>query len=228
MAYTVDTVYRIWLYAIDKNKQQGYGSPQDFNDTINIAQKSYSSYLLGNFQTYIPGRPISKVELGQNSVVRTRLAPTIYGYNLQIDANGFSPYPGDYLQTDAMWSIYGYKRVRLAEQHKFSSIYNSKIDPIATNPIYQMQDIGFQFFPTNPLGFNQARMSYVRNPPDMIWGYTDDANGLPVYSAARSTQPIWDDASLLEIIVRALALVGMNLQLGVVSQYAEQIKQGGQ
>lgn len=223
----VDFCYKIILLAVAKNLQQGYVSPDDFNNAINFGQRGYSSYLLGSFQTYTPGRPISKVELGQNSIIRQRLAPTIYGYNLHIDSNGFAPYPGDYLQTDAMWGIYGAKRIRFADQHNFSSIYGSVIDPIATNPIYTIEDSGQMFYPTQPYGFNMARLHYVRTPPDMVWGYIDDANGIPEYSAARSTQPVWDEAALLEIIVRALALLGVSLQLNAVVQYAEIIKTQG-
>jgi hypothetical protein len=223
MSYNVNDVYKLILYATSKNLQSGYVSPSDFNNVINIAQKSYSSYLLGNFQTYTPGRPISKVELGQNSVVRQRLSPTIYGYNLHIDVSGFAPYPGDYLQTDAMWSIYGYQRIRYVQQNYLQSVYNSTIDPYQTNPFYLIEDVGFRFYPQS---IGMSRLNYVRNPPDMVWGYTDDANGLPVYSSAKSTQPIWDDASILEIIVRSLAIIGVNLQLGVVQQYAQEIKDG--
>ncbi|HEY8659887.1 MAG TPA: hypothetical protein VIM07_00840 [Chitinophagaceae bacterium] len=224
----VDFCYKVILFAAGKNLQNGYVSPSDFNLIFNQGQRSYSSFLLGSLQTYMPGRPISKVELGQNSVVRTRLAPTIYGYNLHVDGTGFSPYPGDYLQTDAMWGIYGHKRIRNVQQNSLDAFYNSVIDPIATNPIYLIEDVGFRFYPEIPLGFNQARLSYVRNPPDAVWGYDLDANGLPVYSAARSTQPVWDEASLLEVMVRTLALIGVNLQLGLVLQYSNEIKDKGQ
>lgn len=225
MSYTVDDVYKIILYASAKNKSQGYVSPSDFNNVINIAQKSYSAYLLGSLQNYRPGRPLSAVQFGANSVVRQRLSPTIYGYNLSIDSTGFSPYPGDYLNIDALWSIYGIERIRYAAQEKFWGIYGSVIDPYQTNPFYIIEDVGFRFYPQS---LGSARLSYVRNPPDMIWGYVDDVNGLPVYSAAHSTQPVWDDASILEIIVRALSLIGVNLQLNIVMQYAQTIKQNGQ
>jgi len=224
MSYTVNDVYLIMQFASNK-AQQGYLPPSKFNLIINQAQKSYSSHLLGGFETYTPGRPISKVELGQNSVVRTRLTPTIYGYNLNVDSTGFSPYPDDYLQTDGMWSIYGFRRIRYASQEKFYSIYGSVIDPIANNPIYLIEDVGFRFYPQS---IGNARLSYVRNPPDIIWGYVDDINGRPVYSAAASSQPVWDDASILEIIVRALALLGVNLQSGALVQYSEMIKKEGQ
>ena len=82
MAYNINDVYKIVLYAVGKNLQQGYVSPEDFNLVINQAQKSYTSYLLGSFQQYAPGRPEARVEFGQNSVIRQRLIPIIYNTNI--------------------------------------------------------------------------------------------------------------------------------------------------
>ena len=62
----------------------------------------------------------------------------------------------------------------------------------------------------------------------MIWGYTLDVNGVPVYDPASSTQPVWGDATILEIIVRALRIIGVNLQYNDVNAYANEIKQVGQ
>lgn len=222
---TVDDVYQIVLYACKKNKQQGYVSPTDFQIIINQGQRSYAASLLGSFPQYTPGRPIARVELGQNSVIRERLTPIIYGYNLPVDASGFSPYPANYLQTDSMWSIYGYQRIRYADQHKLASIYNSVIDNIATNPIYLLEDRGFRFYPQSTA---TARLNYVKECPDMIWGYTLDSNGIEVYNAATSTQPVWDSVALYDIIVRALLLVGVNLNAQVLMQYANEIKSSGQ
>lgn len=222
---TVNDVYSICLYAVGKNLNQGYLSPSDFNVIINQGQRSYVSYLLGTFQQYVPGRPIARVELGQNSVVRDRLSPVIYGYILNIDSSGFSAYPGDYVQTDAMWSMYGFQRIRYADQHNFVSMYNSVIDPIVTNPIYELEYSGFRFFPNSLV---QSRLHYVKDPPDMVWGYVEDSNGVPVYSAAHSTQPVWDDLSLYEIIVRGLQIVGVNLNSAMVYQYSQEIKNLGQ
>jgi len=221
----VDEVYRTMLYVVAKNLQQGYLSPEDFHTAINQAQKNYVAYLLGVFQQYTPGRPVARVELGQNSVVRQRLAPIIYGYNLNVDVNGYSPYPGNYLQTDAMWSLYGFQRIRYADQHKFVSIYNSTIDPVSTNPIYVLEDTGFVFYPQNR---QSARLHYVKECPDMVWGYTFDINGIPVYNPATSTQPVWDEVAIFDIISRALMLVGVNLSAGAVMQFSQEQKQNGQ
>lgn len=221
---TVNEVYELMKYIINK-EQSGYLSPTEFNNNMNFAQNSYISFLLGTLQMYVPGRPIAKVELGQNSVVRQRLTPSIYEYNLTIDGSGYSPYPGDFLQVDAMWSIYGYNRIRWTDQDRWYSTYNSVIDPIATNPIYRIRDIGLQFAPDN---IGAAKMSYVRVPPAIIWGYTLDGNGVEVYDPATSADPIFDNTAILEIMARALRMSGVNLQAADVSNYAEQIKNIGQ
>lgn len=221
---TADFCYRLMLFCINKT-QGGDFSPNDFNLVINQAQLSYAEWLIGEYQTYLPQRAQSKVSWGQNQNVRESLTPIIYGYILNADSNGIAPYPGDYQKTDAMTTIYGSKRIRFASQDRLDSFINSRIDPIATNPIYLVKDVGFQFYPTTT---SQARLSYVRTPPNIIWGYTEDSDGLPVYNAATSADPVWSDMDTLEIIVRGLKIVGVSLQAGVVMQYADQIKNQGQ
>lgn len=216
----VNTIYELCQFIINK-EQSGYLAPDDFNRIMNQAQLSYMSWLLGTFQNYIPGRPVARVELGQNAVVRDRLAPSIYNFNLSVDATGFSPYPGDFLQADAMWSIYGYDRVRWSDQARWYAFYNSRIDPVANFPIYRLDDTGFVFAPEN---LGAAKLSYVRNPPNISWAYTLDGNGLPVYDSVNSVDPIWDDLSIWDIVSRALDMVGVNLQAPQVAQYAAQIK----
>lgn len=232
---TADTMYQILLYAVAKNKQDGYVSPQDFYVIINSAQQSYTDYLLGEYQQYQLRRPISAVEIGQNERVRQSLAPLIYGTVLSITStpgsnpySGTSNFPSDYLYPDAMWSQYGLYNIKFVQQDRLASFNKSVIDPVATNPIYLINHEGFQFIPPNPNGDYHARMSYVRTPPSIVWGYVLDSNGRHVYDASISQQPVWSDTDCLQIIVRALALVGVNLQFPMVSQYANEVKMRGQ
>ena len=72
----------------------------------------------------------------------------------------------------------------------------------------------------------------------MVWAYTLNVNQIPVYAPTQtgvgvvpttgSVQPVWDDATMLEVIVRALAIIGVNLQLNTVEQYSMAIKNQGQ
>src|SRR5678810_404832 len=97
-------------YVIAKN-QNGYLSPDEFNIVINTAQNSFMNYLLGEFQQYQPQRPTARVAYSQNEITRQRLIPFIKERVLDIDSSGFSNYPVDYQETDAMMSLYGFNTV---------------------------------------------------------------------------------------------------------------------
>ena len=229
----VNDMYRICQFAINK-AQNGYLTPAEFNLVINQAQTSYQDYLLGEFQQYQYGRPQARVNYSQNENIRQRLTPLITEATLTINSTtGESPYPVDYVQVDAVVTT-DFKRVRFVPQNSLYSYYNSEIDPVVTNPIYLIEPNKFQFYPKT---LGSAVLTYVKNAPDIVWAYTT-VSGRPVYAPTQTgvgvtpttgtVQPVWDDVDLLEIITRALKLIGLNLQDGMVSQYANQITQTGQ
>lgn len=224
---TTDVVYSIVQYAAAKNLQQGYVSPDDFNNRLMpIAQDGYLDYLLGEYQKFLPTRPFASVAFSGNQKIRTSIAPLIYEVILPVDnITGIADYPSDFEQVDAMFSVYNIYRIRFTPQDKLWSASHSVISPVSRKPLYYMKEDGFTFIPTT---VGAAKMSYVRKPPPIFWGYTEDGNGIPVYDVAKSQQPIWGETDMMQVIVRALALVGVNLQLGTVQQYAEVIKQQGQ
>jgi len=222
-------MYEVWISVLGKNKQQGYASPEDFYTYINQAQRSYMDYLLGEYQKYQAQRPIAVVQFGQNERVRDSIAPLIYNAILPINSTtGIAPRPSDYEYVDAMWSVYGTYNITFTQQDRKDAYIHSAIDPVVTNPVYLIRHEGFEFFPQRPYGENQAAMSYVRTPPSIVWGYVEDSNGIPVWNPATSQDPVWSDTDCLQIIVRALMLVGVNLQFNTVMAYANEIKQGGQ
>ena len=257
----VNDMYRICQFAVNK-AQNGYLTPSEFNLTINQAQVSYQDYLLGEFQQYQYGRPQARINYSQNENIRQRLSPLITNATLSINGSGEATYPVDYVQADTIITT-TFNRVRFVQQDSLYSYYNSEIDPIATNPIYLLEPTGFQFYPVT---LGSAILTYVKNAPEIVWGYCL-VNNRPVYNPAPpptttttttaspattttaspattttaapttttttlsctySVQPVWDDVDLLEIIARALKLIGLNLQDGQVQQYANQVTQTGQ
>lgn len=223
---SVDDVYSLMAYALNKN-QQGNLPPDKFNLIINTASFSYFNYLLGEYQRYQPGRPIAPVEFGQNAHIRESLTPFIQPpTTLTIDpVTGRTVYPPDYEMWDAMY--YGiYKQpVKFIQQDRLASHLNSYIRPITSNPVFLSVYQGFQIYPIN---VGNTELSYLRRPKNIAWNYTTDIYGRPIYNPATSESPDWRRKDILQVIVRALALVGVNLQAPVVEQYAERIKQGGQ
>ena len=218
----VNDMYRICQFAVNK-AQNGYLTPSEFNLTINQAQVSYQDYLLGEFQQYQYGRPQARINYSQNENIRQRLSPLITSATLTINGSGEAVYPADYVQADTIITT-AFNRVRFVQQDALYSYYNSQIDPIATNPIYLLEPTGFQFYPVT---LGSAILTYVKDAPEIVWGYTN-VSGRPVYSSGTSVQPVWDNVDLLEIIARALKLIGLNLQDGQVQQYANQVTQTGQ
>jgi len=223
----VNQVYKIILYAAAKNKQQGYVSPEDFNTVLMpVAQRGYLDFLLGEYQKYTATRPIAVVEFGQNERIRQSVAPLIYGAILNPNVStGIASFPSDYEYPDNMWGVYSFYNIRFVQQDRLDSYIHSTIDPVRENPIYLIQHEGFQFYPQD---IGQTRLSYVRTPPSIVWAYNLDSNDRPVYDPFNSQQPVWSDSDMMNIIVRALALVGVNLQTSVIIGYANEIKSGGQ
>ena len=222
---TVNDMYQICQFAVNK-AQNGYLTPDNFNLIINQGQVSFLDYLLGESQQYQYGRPQARVSYSLNENIRQRLTPLIKKTTLTINnSTGVAAYPNDYQQVDAI--VYGNNlaRVRFVPQDSLHSYYNSQIDPVATNPIYLIKDDGLMFY---PITLGTAVLSYVSVPPQIVWGYTLDGNGRPVYSSGTSVQPVWYDADKLEIISRALKLIGLNLQMGQLEQYANQVTNQGQ
>lgn len=222
-------MYVIMQYCVGKNQSQGYLSPEDFFQSVNSAQQQYLDYLLGEYQKYQIRRPIAVVEFGQNERIRDTISPLIYSAILPISSTtGIASRPSDYEYVDAMWSVYGNYNIKFTQQDRLDDYVHSEIDPVVTNPVYLIQHEGFRFFPDRPYGENQAKMSYVRTPPSIVWGNVPDSNGIPVWNPSTSQNPVWSDTDCFQIIVRALLLVGVNLNYNSVVSYSNDIKQTGQ
>lgn len=221
---TVDFVYQLMQDICSKN-QSGYITPDNFNRWINQAQFSYLTYLYGEVQQFQPGRPVAKVEIGLSGIVRQILTPFIGPpVTLTVDGTGLSPYPSDLQRIDAIYTA-DKKVIKFIQQDRLTAYLESRIDIISLKPVYLIQDNGFQFY---PITITSPQLSYVKKPSDIVWGFNNNPNGDPIYDPAQSTDPLWYDVDMMDIIARALKIAGVNLQSGPVSQYAEQLKQVGQ
>jgi hypothetical protein len=224
-----DQPYRI-IQLICNKFQAGNITPDQYMDAINQGQTSFLSYLLGQFVSYQYGRPLSKVQFGMNEIVRQRITPLIDPpTTITIDDTGLAPYPSDFEQVDAL-NLTSLDRIRFVPQHKKYSYIKSRIDPIATNPIFMIESDGFRFYPNtnfNGISLGTVQLGYVKTPPQIVWGSAPDAQGRPQYDAGASKPPIWYSVDGMELISRALAMFGVNLQASEVSQYAQMIKTQG-
>jgi hypothetical protein len=220
---TVNDVYNLVQYIVNK-EQNGYLTPDEFNLASSQAENSYQSYLIGEVQQYQYQRGQSRIHYGLNEIARQKLTPTIKNVTISIAGDGKFTYPTDYIITDALLTTAN-KRIRFASQDKLYSYLDSTIDPIASNPIYVLEQTNFHFYPES---LGSAKLSYVSTVVKMVWGFTLDGNGLPIYNSGTSVQPVWDDTDIYEVIARLLKIVSENLQDVNVMNYANQITEKGQ
>ncbi len=220
---TINENFSLVKFIIKKN-MNGDITPSQFSLLINASQNEYLAFLLGEPEQYQPGRPIPRVGLGNNEVLMQKLSPLISSpTTLTVDGSGKAPYPTGYIMTNAMFDANN-KKIKWVQQNALPSYLESTIDPVATNPIFLLENGNFQFY---PLSLGTAKISYVQKPTAAVWGYTTDVNGRPDYDAGTSTDLVWADVDQMEIIARMLRKIGVSLQENQVSQYANEIKTQG-
>jgi hypothetical protein len=220
---SADTAYRILLYCCNQY-QGGEPTPEEYKLIMQFAQAGYQSFLLGNFEQYQYGRPISRVSLGQNQHVYESLSPFIKDTTLTI-AGSTAALPDDWVATVNVGANTGFQDYRFVPRDSWNNWATSVIDPVADNPIFTINMDGYKFLPAT---LQAAVLTYVQTPPDTIWAYTEDEDGLPVYDAANSVGLKWSMKDATEVIARALKLVGVNLQAGAVMQLSNDLIKAGQ
>lgn len=222
---TVDFMFQLFNAIANKNVRGDLGSSR-FNLFIQQAENSYVSYLLGILQKYQPGRPVPPVAIGMTRRVRQILSPLITPpVEVTIaPLTGVAAFPVGHLYTDTVKTAAG-KKVRYADSMRLTAFNESVIDPIGSNPVYLIQNNGFQFY---PFSLGTAWVTYIKQSPGISWGKTVDENNREEYNPTLSKQPVWSDLDCLEIITRALRMAGVSIQFTDVQQYANEIKNTGQ
>lgn len=222
---SVDTMYSIEKDILNKN-QNGPFTPDMFNRLNNQAQFDYMDYLLGRMQGYQPGRPIPSVAWGMTARVRESLTPFILAPStLAVNGTtGAVTLPSNYEMWDAMYWGANMARVKFIQQGRLYSHLNSTINPIARNPVFLSIKDQLTVYPNN---IGNIQLSYVRTPAQIVWAYTLDANQRPVFNSAASTNPEWQRFDIMQIISRALHMMGVSLSAAQVSQYANEVKTVG-
>jgi hypothetical protein len=221
---TVDQAYALIKYIANKN-QSGAPSPSEVGRILTSACRSYQAFLLGQEEQFSPGRPVPRVGLGMGETLRMSLQPLLVPPTALTITSGVAELPEDCAAIDAVYKSDGYTKIRYAEPDRLQGYVESVIDPIGENPCYVLNASGLTFYPTD---LSAAKIAYVRVHPEVVWAYTADANGRPTYTATGSAHPLFGDTDMLQVIARALRMIGVSLQNASVAQYAQEIKGAGQ
>ena len=208
MALSTDYLYKFSLRLIKKNQAGGLTS-LEFADHWNDAQGTYQDDLAGRFQARSNGKTGANTGLIENETILQKLSPFIEPVTLTI-SGGAATKPLGFIYRMGL-RINGYDVYKI-NYNQISNVNHSVIDPPSEDDdmyyVVEYKDY-YKFFPDT---VTSAELDCMNTPPNIVWGYTFDADGRQVYNSGASTQPLWDNNSCREITKRMLTNIGVSFK----------------
>lgn len=204
-----------YLLFLGRTSQNGDLQPKEFMYAINKAQRDYQDFLLGKLENFKYDTTTSTTGAEAQIKVSIDLAPfkvsnSIQAVNIVSGATyGTVNYPADYQYLTLMTDTQNRKIERI-DDSRVPARFNSVIDPYTDNskPFY-VEDAGlWRIYPNS---VNNILVTYYKKVTPIVWGY-NRVNGLNVYDPTKSTDPLWDDLSMEEILSRAARILGFSLE----------------
>lgn len=229
MALSTDYLYKFCLDLILKNQSGGLKSTA-FANHWNDAKSTYFDDLVGRFQARNNGKEGAQTGLIENETIIQKLSAFIKPVTLTITA-GNSDKPDDFVYRMAM-RIDGKDCIKI-NQSQLAAVNNSVIDApsTTTGKYYFLEYEDYYYFLPRTLptaSITTADLDYISNPPDIIWGFTYDADGRQVYNAGTSVQPGWDDNSAREITKRMLTNIGVMFKDNDFANFGKSVQLTGE
>jgi hypothetical protein len=216
---TIDEIFRLVNYVANKSQSGNTFTPSQFNTVAKAAQLEFISKRLGNIKNIGPnGTP----PFGYKSTrkVDEDIRPLVYGpITIPIAASGLFSYPEGYMWPDAVHKT-DFTTIWDVDSDQYPFIKKSTVLPPSSDyPVVVHRGIyGF----IDPYSIGNFAMSYVKLPPDPIWGYTV-VNDTPVYDPTTSVNFSVNPYTTahLEIAYIMLQMVGVNLSFMELMQFSK-------
>jgi hypothetical protein len=217
----IDQVYQLVLYIINK-EQRGDLPPSKFNVIAKAAQLEFMSRRIGNIQM-INQRGVPQYGYESTWRIHEDLRPMIYGpMTIPINNEGNFPYPYGYIWPDAVRKT-NERDIKRITEDQYANIKWSPITPPTSDyPVVIFRNpYGF----IDPYSIGSFKMSFLKNPPDPIWGYTGTT--FPVFNSATSVDFLVPVTCFTELVMIVCQHAGINLGAMDVTQYASLKQQQG-
>jgi hypothetical protein len=229
---TVDQVYSNLKFIVRKN-QLGSLPPSEFQYAFNTAQRNYYDLLVGRIEQYRYGSAVPRIGLSMTDNVVSRLTPFQKTATLTV-SSGVATKPADFNKLLAMYTPNDFRVLRI-EEDRFAERIKDSIDPVnEANAFYIEAKTNWRIYPTT---LNNLTLKYLYVPVDVVWGYTLDGQGRPVYNPLPynpitqpngSIQPEWLENDYDEIIARAAKIIGVSLVSPQAINYGQGVIQTGE
>jgi hypothetical protein len=223
MAYTVGDIYEYVKFLANKD-QSGSITPTDFFYAWNGEQRSYMADMLGKIRVFNPNKNAPQ-GLKEDASTLESLRPFVTQSTLTIAVNGVSDIPTDLVHALAV--RINDRDCKYVNKGQVYSVLNSAIDaPSLTNNIYYFTDYD-TFYKFWPASAASAVLDYVRDCNNVVYGFTEGANGLEQYDAGTSTQPEWNTLDVVAITKRTLKAFGIHFSSNEFMSFGQSAQQTG-
>lgn len=174
----------------------------DSIETINILDAGFN--LIGSGSTNLSFSPTGAgitdaVGTCTQSIVST--LPTDYLYTISLSDNNSN--------VSVKW---------VTKDQAIDLIDSTMLAPDASRPIAWLDDANTTAMLSHPT--TDIKLQYIRKPNKPFWGYTSNAQNQLVYDVGSSTQLELREQTHLEICMRALEILGVNLKDQAIQQFA--------
>lgn len=211
----INNIFVLVSYICNK-EQRGNITPSQFNQLARVSQLEFMSKRLGNIHI-LNAQGVPQFGYESNWRIHEDLRPFVYGpITIPIASNGNFTYPYGYVWVDAIHKNNFFPISRITSD-QYPHIKHSTITPPTEDyPVAVFRNpYGF----IDPYSINSFGMSYVKLPPEPVWGYTT-ISGEPVFNEGLSVDLLVPQICYLEIVMLILQHVGINLGADQISQYA--------
>ena len=247
MAINVNEVYQTVLLILNK-EQRGYMTPEEFNKTATQVQRkiferyfedlnqqlrvSQSEFDYADRVANIDEKIAEFKTEGVISAAQStdppyynffQLPSNLYRINtVTFDSSTYPPQPTGYGPEQVPPPIY--PQTTIAEELQRvgrTEFYNINKSPLTKPdfycPIYLYEDNKVLPFPNN---IDSLRVTYVKKPNDINWGFTTIANGAYVYDPTSSVNFELHNSEQIEVVINILLYAGVVIKDPQIVQVA--------
>lgn len=219
----VNDVYRIMRFIARKNQLESL-SPSEFQDAFNTAQRNYYDFLVGRIEQYRYDKAVPRVGIAMTDNVMSRLTPFQMSATPAV-TSGSANKPADFNKLLSMLTANN-NRIQRVEENRLAERLNDSIDPASeTNAFYVEKPSAWSIYPST---IASIKVNYLKVPNNVVWGYNLDGLGRPVYSPGTSTDPVWYDNDIDEIIARACKILGISIKENALVSYGQSVINTGE
>lgn len=210
--------------------------PEELCRLLHVAQLKHFKRKLGLPEEYSPGVPVPGQVYEISKVITDDLTPfkvLMGGDNavMAIDDDGNASLPEDFYYPSTLTYKYIkengdvlFKEVELLSDKEYNKRIASFVRrPSRKYPVANIYGSKIRFYPTT---LKYVEFLYLMVPPEPVFG-TTYTRGFLDYNPATSTELLWNDVNVIDIIGLVIKEFGINISNADLVQYSDKIKQTG-